>query len=184
MIAAALAVLENEGQREELSEFYKKYESRFLNIALHIVHNKEGAEDAVQEAFLSIADKPDLFFSLNETERIHYLCGVIKNVSVDFYNKAQRLRTEELSEDLVYRNDDNPIENSLFDSISRDEIIDFIGTLPETQRAVLVLSYSSRLKSDEIAAALNSPVTVVYKRLYSARRAVRVFLEGRRNNNV
>lgn len=184
MIAAALAVLENEGQRKELSEFYKKHESRFLNIALHIVHNKEGAEDAVQEAFLSITDKPDLFFSLNETERIRYLCGVIKNVSVDIYNKAQKLQTEKLSEDIVYQNDDNPVENSLFDNISHDEILDFIGTLPETQRAVLVLAYSSRMKSDEIAAALNIPVTVVYKRLYSARRAVKLFLEERRNNNV
>ena len=183
MISAALAVLENEGQREELSEFYKKYESRFLNIALHILHNKEGAEDAVQEAFLSIADKPDLFFSLNETERIRYFSGVIKNVSVEMYNKARKLQTEELSEDIVYQNDDNPIENSLFDNISRDEIIAFIDALPETQRSVLVLSYLSGLSSDEIGTALNIPVTAVYKRLYSARRAVRRFVDERRKNN-
>ena len=184
MISAALAVLENEGQREELSEFYEKYKKRLLNIAFSKLHNREEAEDAVQEAFLKIADRPDIFFSLNETERRRYISGVIKNVAVDLFNKKQKDRAEELTDDIVYLNDEAPVENSLFDNISRNEIIAFIDTLPETQKAVLVLSYLSGLSADEIGRVLGIPVTAVYKRLYSARNAIKRFVDERRKNNV
>ena len=179
MISGALVILKNEAQRNEVSSFYERNKNRLLSIALKILHIKDDAEDAVQEAFLRLADRPDVFFSLSNTERIRYMCAVVKNVAVDMLNKCRRLETEELSEDAVYRNDENPIENSLLDNIARGEIIAFIDTLPETQRAVLVLSYASGLSADEIGAALNIPVSAVYKRLYSARKSVKRFIEER-----
>lgn len=71
MISAALAVIENEQQRNELSALYEKNKDRFLNIVLDLLHNKEEAEDAVQETFLRIADKPDNFFSIEENLWYH-----------------------------------------------------------------------------------------------------------------
>lgn len=184
MISAALAVLKDEGQREELSEFYEKYKSRFYTIAFEHLHNREEAEDAVQDAFLRIADKPDTFFSLIGKKRLHYLYFAVKNVSLDVLKARKGVTFEELSEDMIYRNDENPIENSFFDNISRDEILSFIDTLPEKQRVVLILSYSSKLTTDEIGADLNIPVSVVYQRLYSARKAVKLFVDERSKNNV
>lgn len=179
MIAAALAVLENAEQREELSEFYEKYKNRFLNIAFYRLHNKEEAEDAVQEAFLRITDRPDIFFGLDEIRRVRFFYGVIENVAVKMYNKNQKNHIEELTEDIVYQNDEDPIEDSMMDKISRDEILAFVDTLPEAQRTVLALSYASGLSADEIAAALNIPVSMVYQRLYSARKAVKKFIAER-----
>ena len=179
MISAAVAILETDAQRNELSEFYERNTDRFLNVALKTLHNKEQAEDAVQEAFLRIANSPDVFFSLGNKDRIRYMCAVVRNIAVDMYKKSRTLGTEELSEDIAYRNDDAPIENSLLADIAREEILAFIDTLPEAQRAVLVLSYASGLSADEIAAALNIPVSAVYKRLYAARKSVRRFIEER-----
>ena len=71
MISAALAVLEDEGQREELSEFYEKFKSRFYAIAFEHLHNREEAEDAVQDAFSAITDKPEIFFTKNENDRFN-----------------------------------------------------------------------------------------------------------------
>lgn len=52
MIEAALAILENEEQRNELSEIYEKNIKTFYSIALSNLHNRQDAEDAVHEAFL------------------------------------------------------------------------------------------------------------------------------------
>ena len=59
MISTALALLKTDEQRNVLSEFYQKYKNRFYAIAYSKLHGKAAAEDAVQEAFLRIVDKPE-----------------------------------------------------------------------------------------------------------------------------
>lgn len=63
MISAALAMLEIEGQRNELAAFYTANKNRLYYIALSKLHNSIEAEDAVQEAFSRIAAKPKHFFT-------------------------------------------------------------------------------------------------------------------------
>ena len=64
MLSAALAILKTDEERNKLSEFYEENKDRFYAIAFSKLHNRENAEDAVQDAFLIIADKPDTFFHL------------------------------------------------------------------------------------------------------------------------
>lgn len=109
---------------------------------------------------------------------------VVKNVSLNKLNQSRKIPAEVLSEDIVYKNDENVIENSLFDKISREEILTFIDTLPETQRNVLVLSYSLEMSADEIGMALNISVSAVYKKLYLARKSIKNFIDERGKNNV
>ncbi len=54
MISGALAILETDKQRNELSEFYKENKTRLYRFAFSRLHNRESAEDALQEAFLNI----------------------------------------------------------------------------------------------------------------------------------
>lgn len=184
MISGALAILNSEAERNEMSSVYEKNKALFLNIAFKNLQNKEMAEDAVQEAFLEIADKPEIFFSLSADKKIMYMSAVVKNVSIQMFNKSRRLQTEELSEDVAFRNDENLIENMFFDKLSRDEILAFIKTLSEVRRTVLTLSYAVGLSPGEISTTLNIPVSVVYKRLYAARKSVKKFIDERRKNNV
>lgn len=184
MISGALAILNSEAQRNEMSAVYEKNKSLFLNIAFKNLQNEEEAEDAVQEAFLEIADKPNTFFSLTENKKIKYMSAVVSNVAINMYNKSKKIPTEELSEEIVYQNDENVIENSFFDKISHEEILAFTETLPDAQRTVLILSYSSGLSADEIARTLDISVSTVYNRLYLARKAIKKFIDERSINNV
>lgn len=183
MISGALAILKSEAQRNEMSVFYEKYKSRLLRIAIKILRNEEEAADAVQDAFLKIANSPDIFFLLNDEKRIQYASVVVKNASIDIYN-IKKNQADELSEDIIYRNDENLVENVTLDKISLEEIIAFIDTLPEAQRNVLVLTFSSGLSVDEIGATLNITVSTVYKRLTLARKSVKKFIDERSKNNV
>lgn len=69
MIQAALAVLENDKQRNELATCYEQYKNRFFSIAYSKLHNSEEAEDAVQEAFLRVANNPNKFFTISPEEK-------------------------------------------------------------------------------------------------------------------
>jgi len=183
MISDALAFLNGDAQRNEMSVFYEKNQKRLLSIALKILHYEEEAEDAVQDAFLKIVVKPATFFSLNDTKRISYLCAVVKNVSVDRYNKRKKVQTEPLTEDLVYQNDTELLENTLFNNISHKELIEFIGSLPKLQQNVLVMTRLSKLSISETARTLNVSKKVVNQRLYLARKAIKEFIYERRNSN-
>ncbi len=183
MISGALAVLKSEAQRNEMSAIYEKHKNRLLNIALKILHTQEDAEDAVQDSFLKIADKPDTFFSLDDRNRILYMCVVVKNASIDRYNKMKKVQLEPLDEELVYQNDTNPLEDELLDSISHKELIEFINRLPELQQNVLVMTRLLKLSISETAQQLNVSEKAVNQRLYLARKAIKQFIDERRNRN-
>ena len=183
MISSALAILKSEAQRNEMSVFYEKHKKRLLSIALKILQNQEQAEDAVQDAFLKIADKPDAFFSLNGTKRIVYFCAVVKNAAVDRYNERKKVQLEPLNEDLVYQNEPELLENLILEDISHKELIEFIMGLPKRQQNVLVMTRLSKLSITETAQQLNISEKVVNQHLYLARKAIKKFIDERRHNN-
>lgn len=180
MFDATFAVIENENQRSELAEFYSQSKNRLYFIAMSKLHNKEEAEDAVQEAFSRIADKPELFFDIPPEKRLAYADVMVKNISIDMFNAKNKLPSEQLSEQL--EDESVSLENALFDKISRDEVVEFINKLPPLQRNVLVLRCFFDLSIDETAQRLNISLTVATKRLALARKAIRKFIEERGKN--
>ena len=185
MISAALAILETDEQRNELSEIYETNKNRFYAIAFEHLHNKDDAEDAIQESFLRIAKSPDKFFSIDNNKRINYICIIIRNVSVDFFKKNVKNKNEsnELSDDLIYENDISPLENSLLSKVSHTELMSFIKNLPVLQRNVLFLTCLSELSIDETAKILKISKTAVNQRLYLARKSIKEYIEERSKND-
>lgn len=177
MFDTTFAVIEDEAQRNELAAFYAEYKNRFYRIAYSKLHNAEYAEDAVQEAFSGIADKPEKFFDVPEEKRLAYIDVIVRNISVEMFNAQNKLPSDELNEEL--EDDAVSLENSLFARISHDEILAFIDNLPSLQRNVLMLHCLFGLSIDETAQRLNISVTAANKRLTLARRAVRAFIEER-----
>lgn len=177
MFDATFAVIENEKQRNELAEFYSKSKNRLYFIALSKLHNKEESEDAVQEVFSRIADKPEFFFDIPPEKRLAYADVMVKNISVDMFNAKNKMPSEELCEQIEDVN--ISLENALFDKFSRDEVIAFINNLPNLQRNVLVLHCFFDLSIDETAQRLNISLTVATKRLALARKAIKNFVEER-----
>ncbi len=56
------SVIDNEEQRNELEIIYEKSAVRLYCIAMTMLGSREDAEDAVQDAFLNVADNPGAFF--------------------------------------------------------------------------------------------------------------------------
>ncbi len=177
MIAGALATIEDESQRNELSEFYEENKSSFYAIAFSKLHNKPDAEDAVQEAFLRLVEKPDIFFSKSRNDRILYTSVIVRNVSVDIYLKKHKHECESLTDDI--EDDSLPLLERTIGELSRDELMGFIASLSEALRQALFLKIHYRMTTCEIASALGISETAARKRLSDAEKKIRLFLEGR-----
>lgn len=87
MISSALAVLESDAQRNELSEIYESNKKTFYMIAFSKLHNAQDAEDAVQEAFLAVVKRPEIFFGIPANKRVSYINVIIRNIAVEMWNK-------------------------------------------------------------------------------------------------
>ena len=181
MISQALAILETEEQRNELSDFYEQYKERFYAIAFSKLHNRASAEDAVQEAFLRIADKPEKFFEIPQNKRAAFTDVIIRHIAIDMFN--QSCKTAPLDE-TTDGFEDIPLDEIVISSVSKDELIDFISTLSQLQRDVLELKILYGLSDSEIAHKLSVTENVVRQRLFRARRAIKEYLEKGGNSDV
>lgn len=178
MISTALALLKTDEQRNVLSEFYQKYKNRFYAIAYSKLHGKTAAEDAVQEAFLRIVDKPEKFFKIEHNKRVAYADVIVRNVAIDMFNKNNAHKIEELKEDVSDEAYTLGLEDTVIGSVSKNELLAFILKLPVLQRDILNLKVVCELSNSEIAQKLNVSETVVRQRLSQARKSILDFLES------
>ena len=178
MISAALGILETDEQRGELADFYKKNKSRLYMIAFSKLHNSETAEDAVQEAFLRIADRPERFFGLSETEKLYFAGIVVRNIAVDFFRRSCRIGECDMESELF---EEQPLEDGVMGKIAFEDMVEFIRRLPEKKKNTLILRVKYGMSTAEIAQTLGISEPAARKRLSETGKKIRKYVE--RYNN-
>ncbi|MCH5196794.1 MAG: sigma-70 family RNA polymerase sigma factor [Oscillospiraceae bacterium] len=178
MITAALAVLETDRQRNELAEFYEKNKSRLYMIAFSKLHDSAAAEDAVQEAFLRISDKPERFFGLNETEKLYFAGIVVRNIAVDIFRRGCRIGDCDMEAEPF---EELSLEDGVMGKIAFEDMVEFIRRLPEKKKNALILRVRYGMSTAEIARTLGISEPAARKRLSEAGKKVRKYIE--RYNN-
>lgn len=163
MITAVLAVLQTDEQRNILSEFYEENKHRFYLLAYSRLHNSEASEDAVQEAFLRIVKYPERFFSLEPHKRLPYSIIIVKNVVLQALEKQGKYSFGELPEDIPDKK--LSIEDISLGNIARNELVEFIKTLPEAQKQAVILKGVYGLSNHEIAEVLGITESAVRRRI-------------------
>ena len=183
MLDFTFSVIEDEEQRNELAVFYIDHKNKLYSIALSKLHNKEDAEDAVQEAFSRISDKPDRFFNIQlEEKRIAYVNVMVRNIAIDIFNSKNKYVMIDIDEEEITDSSDISLDDRLLENISRDELVEFVDNLPPLQRNVLILTCFVKLSIDETASKLNISKKAANWRLYLARKSIKEFVSKRRNN--
>ena len=176
MISAALAILESEEQRNELSELYEQNIKKFYSIAYSKLHNKEDAEDAIQEAFLAVANNPDVLFSISDEKRVSYINVIIRNISYKIWNKRHKIyeNETELNDDIEV-----PIstEEIALSHYSCKQVLDYIDTLSESSKSALYLKMQFGLKNSDIAKLLGISEEAAKKRILRASNLIKNFME-------
>lgn len=176
MIEAALAVLETDEQRNILSEIYEQNIKKFYSIAFSKLHNKEDAEDAIQEAFLAVANNPDVLFSISDEKRVPYINVIIRNISYKIWNKRHKINENE-----VYLNDniEAPIstEEIVLSEYSCKQVLEFIDTLSESSKSALYLKMQFGLKNSDIAKLLGISEEAAKQRISRASNLIKKFME-------
>lgn len=72
-----------------IEDCYSLYEQKMYRVAYSILHDESLAEDAVQDAFLKLIDHKVHFDEADSDDCKRYIITVIRNASINIYNKRK-----------------------------------------------------------------------------------------------
>lgn len=174
-------------ESEAFEALVQAHEREMYQLAHRMLHDREEAMDATQEAFLRAFRALPRF--RGETSLRSWLYGITLNVCRNHLAAASR-RLRERQESLTWQDDEgeerlrplgdpapNP-ERTAWAGELRQAIEDALAALPPDHREVVVLREVQGLDYEEMAAILGCALGTVKSRLGRARAALRQALEG------
>ncbi len=172
------AALETERDRESFQKIYEKNYLKMYHVVNTMLGQQADAENAVHEAFLSLAENFGKYARLTGSKMTGLCVSIAKNKAIDILRARNRYSEAQLEELVLYdkREEVNPEDAQEADEDSR-MIRRALRELPDVFREVLVLKYFYGLKNKEIAKIQGVSGKVVEMRLYRGKQKLRVILD-------
>jgi RNA polymerase sigma-70 factor (ECF subfamily) len=164
------------GDREAFKTIVSLHQQQVFLLAYSVLRNKEDALDIVQETFMRLFQKIDVYDK--EGNFRAWLLQIAKNLCIDYYRKNYARRRELESEkplnELVLASTDSdadPTSSDLSRAVSRS-----LQQLGDRQRMVFVMKHYNGLDYREIAEVLNIRLGTVKSLHFKAVRNLRRLL--------
>jgi RNA polymerase sigma-70 factor (ECF subfamily) len=168
------------GDVAAFEQLVKRYDRKLLRIAQHVIHNREDAQDAVQEAFLKAFQNLGQF--REESQFSTWLIRITLNQSLLKLRKQRANREVSQDQDFQSEMDVLPMEVAdwspnpeqlYWASELRDILVNTLSGLRPILRTVFVLRDIEGLSTVQTAQALNVSHVAVKARLWRARLQLR-----------
>ena len=174
-----LCLIDGEERKKSFEKIYNENYLRMYHIALSILKNPASAEDAVHEAFLSIAKNFKIYSKLSCREMEGLCVTIVKNKTIDQFRYQKRF-SDEVLENLVLYNEYAEFEPERHYQNKQEsaKIHNILKKLPEILRMTVDLKYFYDYSNKEIAKIMNVPVKTIEMRLYRAKIKIRELWEN------
>lgn len=143
-----LMMIDTPEDKRKFVVLYDKYRHLMMKTALGVLHDTYLAEDAVHNAFISLAYNLD---KVDESENIPtklYLIACARNAAIDLYRKRRsQVKTETMLEDVVEKDG----YATYIESDLENGVLDILKNLPLKYRDVFMLKYVNHMENREIA---------------------------------
>jgi len=147
-----------QGDQQAFAEIVRAHQSMVYGIAVHVLRDRDLAEEIAQEVFLELYRN---LGSIRSTEHLTFwLRKVASNRCVD-QTRRRAIRPQVGLDDAPEPSVDEPSADPMLSETLRR----CVGALPETARMVVVLRYQEDLDPTDIAAMLDMPVNTVKSHL-------------------
>jgi RNA polymerase sigma-70 factor (ECF subfamily) len=167
-----LARLAQQGDQDAFAELVKRYEKQIFSMAYRLIGDYDEAADLAQEAFLRIYRMLDRYDP--EKRFFSWMYRVAQNTCINAMNKrpanvVPMERAEEYFSDDQGGSHAEPEQNYLNREV-RENIDKAIAELPDNYRDVIYLRYIEDMPYQQIADALNLPLSTIETRLFRGRK--------------
>lgn len=143
-----LTIMDQAKKPAKFCILYEKYKYLLQKVAMDILHDSYLAEDAVQNAFIKIADNMEKVREIESRQTKSYIIAITKNAAIDIWRKRNRQKESEFR-----ANDAEGDKMSVvyMETDMENEVLDVIKNLPEKYRDIFFMKYSVGMENSEIA---------------------------------
>ena len=146
MVMIYLSTIESPEEKIKFEELYDKYRGFMLKIASSILRGEQDAEDAVHNAFMSLAKNMKLVPELDSLKLRGFLYIVTENKAIDILRERKRRDLEEPLDE------NQPLYTPVDDE--EQDLAWCISQMPPRYQEVILLKYSHGYTTREIASIL------------------------------
>ena len=162
------------GDEAAMTELLGGHVQQSYRLALHIVHNRADAEDAIQNAFVKAFTELSRF-----EQRSSFATWLLRIVTREAFNllRADKTRFAFLQRQQRDVETEDPVESIVLESVEHREVVSAVNQLKTKDRLVLTLGYFIGLSEAEIAEAMGIRPGTVKWRKHKALARLRTLVE-------
>ena len=160
----ALVALAARSEQSALAELYDRFGRPAYGLALRILRDESLAEDAVQEAFLTLW-RTSARFVPERGKASTWILTLVHRRAVDLVRREQRRRTEALPE-TEPAGEGGSAEDALWLRLERERVQAALARLPGPQREAIELAYYGGFTQSELAERLGQPLGTIKSRMF------------------
>jgi len=169
----ALVALAARSEQYALAELYDRYGRSAYGLALRVLRDPVLAEDAVQEAFLTVWRTASRFVP-EKGKASTWILTLVHRRAVDTVRHEQRRRTDSLeraAEPAV-----EGVEEDAWLRLQPERVQEALRHLPDAQREALQLAYYGGFTQSELAERLGQPIGTIKSRMFGGLSRLRELL--------
>lgn len=157
-----LQTLSTEQERQDFEALYLRYRSLMRAVAMNLLHDPQDAEDAVQQAFLSILKNFHKISSVDCPETRAFVVIIVERKALDILRaRKNTIPLEEMEQGV---NIPMPGDGGLADAMAK---------LPARYRQVLLLRFAYGYTTRELAREFGMTQSAVQKVIWRAREVLK-----------
>jgi RNA polymerase sigma-70 factor (ECF subfamily) len=169
----ALVALAARSEQLALAELYDRYGRSAYGLALRVLRDQALAEDAVQEAFLTVWRTASRFMP-ERGKASTWILTLVHRRAVDAVRREQRRRADSL--ELAAEPAVEGAEEDVFLRLQRERVQSALRDLPDAQREALELAYYGGFSQSELAERLGQPLGTIKSRMFGGLSRMRELL--------
>jgi RNA polymerase sigma-70 factor (ECF subfamily) len=170
----ALVLLAARSEQSALAELYDRYGRPAYGLALRVLRDDTLAEDAVQEAFMSLWRTAPRFVP-ERGKASTWILTLVHRKAVDIVRREQVRRTDALVEEAGEQAQGADEEAWL--RLQRERVQNALRQLPDQQREAIELAYYGGFTQSELAERLGQPLGTIKSRMFAGLARLRELLE-------
>ena len=169
----ALVALVARSEETGLAELYDRYGRLAYGLALRILRDETLAEDAVQDAFLTIWRTASRFVP-ERAKASTWILTLVHRRAVDVVRREERRRADSL--ELAPEPVAPAADDDAWLRFERERVQAALSRLPDPQREALELAYYGGFTQSELAERLGQPIGTIKSRMFTGLSSLRELL--------